>query len=227
MLTLTILGIQHEDFSVPFSLTEVAEAEVFVARNDELAELYQALRSDGSRRVVVLHGLGGIGKTQLAIEYMKRHRDDYSAIFWLNIKDADSLQQSFVKIAKQIIQHNSSAGRLSSLDLSQDFEGIITAVKAWWSLPNNSRWLLIYDNYDDPKLQDFQSPTAVDIQQYFPESYQGSIIITTRSSQVQIGHIIQIKKLRDRRNSLNIISNISKRNRFENGEYSIILEVYF
>jgi hypothetical protein len=45
--------------------------------------------------------IGGIGKTQLTVAYAKRHKDNYSAIFWLNIKDEeDSLKQSF---ANQLI----------------------------------------------------------------------------------------------------------------------------
>ncbi len=73
-----------------------------MARNTELVEIHKALGGDGSRHTVVLRGLGGIGKTQLAVAYAKRHKDSYSAIFWLNIKDEESLEQSFAKVAKQI-----------------------------------------------------------------------------------------------------------------------------
>jgi hypothetical protein len=99
---LTRPGHQREDFSVSFSLSNVSEVEHFVGRKKELAEIHRVLSSNGSRQVVVLHGLGGIGKTQLSITYAKRHKDDYSGIFWLNIKDKDSLKQCFVKVAKQI-----------------------------------------------------------------------------------------------------------------------------
>ena len=71
-----------------------------MARERELAEMRKILRSDGSRRAVVLHGLGGMGKTQLAIKYAKRHKNDYSAMFWLNIKDRDAVRQSFIRMAK-------------------------------------------------------------------------------------------------------------------------------
>jgi DNA replication protein DnaC len=49
--------------------------------------MHRRLKSDGSRRTVVLYGLSGIGKTKLSIAYAKRHKHNYSAIFWLNIKD--------------------------------------------------------------------------------------------------------------------------------------------
>lgn len=82
-----------------------------MAREDELARIHTALQGDGSRKVVVLHGLGGIGKTQLAIAYAKRHKDNYSAMFWLNIKDEDTLKQSFAKVPKQISRQYPSATR--------------------------------------------------------------------------------------------------------------------
>jgi ATP/maltotriose-dependent transcriptional regulator MalT len=178
-----------------------------VAREEELAEIHRALRGDG-RRTVVLHGLGGIGKTQLTVTYAKRHKDNYSAVFWLNIKDEASLKQSFAKAAKRILREHPSASQLSSIDIKGNLDGVIDAVKEWLSLRNNTRWLMIYDNYDNPRLAD---PTAVDIRQFLPESYQGSVIITTRSSQVKIGHSIRIRKLEDVRDSVKILSNASRR----------------
>ncbi|KAI1735480.1 hypothetical protein F4680DRAFT_306188 [Xylaria scruposa] len=204
-------GSQHEEFSVPFSLHGVPEIAHFVAREQELAEMRDRLQSDGSRRAVVLHGLGGMGKTQLAIEYMKRHKDNYSAVFWLNIKDENSLKQSFARIAHQIKRQHPSASRVSSLDIQESLDETIDAVKAWLSLPSNSRWLLVYDNYDNPKLPSNTDPTAINIQEYFPESYQGSIIITTRSSQVKIGHAIRMSKMENLRDSLDILLTTSKR----------------
>ncbi|KAH6704227.1 hypothetical protein BKA61DRAFT_702991, partial [Leptodontidium sp. MPI-SDFR-AT-0119] len=177
----------------------------------ELAEIHKALSCDGSRSTVILHCLGGIGKTQLAAAYAKRHKDSYSAIFWLNIKDEDSLKQSFVKVAKQILREHPSALQLSNVDTKENLGDVVDAVKAWLSLPNNTRWLMIYDNYDNPKLPGKTDPAAVDIRKYLPESYQGSIIITTRSSHVKNGHVIYVRKLEEVRDSLEILSNASRR----------------
>jgi hypothetical protein len=57
---LTRIGTKREDFSVVFSLSNVSETEQFVAREEELAEIHRTLSGDGSRHIVVLHGLGGI-----------------------------------------------------------------------------------------------------------------------------------------------------------------------
>lgn len=97
---LTRIGIRHKDFLVAFSLSNVSKIEHFVVREEELAEMHKTLSGDGSCRTIVLHGLRGIGKTQLTVVYTKRHKDNYSAVFWLNIKDEDSLRQSFAKVAK-------------------------------------------------------------------------------------------------------------------------------
>jgi hypothetical protein len=61
-------------------------------------------------------------------------------------------------------------------------------------------------------------PAAVDISKFLPESYQGSVIITTRSSQAKIGYPIRIKKLENVHNSLKILSNISRREELINSE---------
>jgi hypothetical protein len=167
----------------------------------------------------VLHGLGGIGKTQLSIAYAKRYKNSYSAIFWLNIKDELSVKQSFVNIAKQILRQYPMTNRLSEVK-EQDLDGLIHAVKAWLSLPDNTRWLMIYDNYDNPKVPGNNDPTMVDIRKYLPETYQGSIIITTRSSQVKIGHAIKIRKLRNIDDSLEILSTTSGREALKNGKYA-------
>jgi hypothetical protein len=189
--------MKREDFSVAFSLSNISDIEHFVAREEELAKMHTKLSGDGSRRTVILHGLGGIGKTQLSIAFAKRHKDSYSAIFWLNIKDENSLKQSFTRIAKQILREHPSASRLSNLDTNENPDEVVDVIKAWLSLPNNTRWLMIYDNYDNPKLPGNTDPAAVDIRKFLPESYQGSVIITTRLSQVKIGYCIQISKLKN------------------------------
>ncbi|KAH7029604.1 kinesin light chain 1 [Microdochium trichocladiopsis] len=206
------LGTYDNNFLISFNLSGVPETPHFVARDGEVAEMRRMLCSDGSRCTVILHGLGGIGKTQLAATYLKRYRDEYSAIFWLNIKDEASIQQSFARIATQILEQNPDVGSLKGLNMLQDHDKIIQAVKAWLSLPGNTRWLIVSDNYDNPKLPGRVTDTAVDIHQFLPMAYQGSIIVTTRLSQVDIGHQIRIEKLKSDCESLQILSRASGRN---------------
>jgi hypothetical protein len=89
-------------FSIPFSLLKVPEVQHFVAREEELAQIHHLLSVSSGRRTVVIHSLGGMGKTQLAVEYAKRHRPEYSAIFWLEARDEASLKQGFAQVARRI-----------------------------------------------------------------------------------------------------------------------------
>lgn len=56
----------------------------------------------GRRRVVVVHGLGGIGKTQLAVEFARTHQRQFSAVFWLDGSSEASVKQSFVDIVSRL-----------------------------------------------------------------------------------------------------------------------------
>jgi hypothetical protein len=68
---------------------------------------------------------------------------------------------------------------------------------------------MIYNNYNNPELPGNIDPITIDIRKFLPELYQGSILIITRLSQVIFSHPIQIRKLQDIYNSLQILSNTS------------------
>lgn len=204
----------EQDFSIPFSLSEVPEIEHFVGREGELAKIKEAFQGDGSHReTVLLQGLGGIGKTQLAAEYVKQQRDAHPAIFWLNGKSEDALKQSFKNMAKRLSDHFPSSTLLRTAAESKDADQVAGAMKRWLSLKGNSQWLLVFDNVDNPKLPGIKDPQAYNIKSYFPEAHQGFILITTRSSQLRIGTSIPIpvKKLQNVRESIAILSHMSDR----------------
>lgn len=72
------------------------------------------------RRAVVRHGLGGIGKTQLAIEYAHRHRKDYSTSVWLDARDETAINQSFARLAERILSYDPLVNDISIAVKSQD-----------------------------------------------------------------------------------------------------------
>ena len=207
-----------ETFSVGFSLLEAPETEHFVARREELGEIHKTLSGGGNRRTAVLHGLGGIGKTQLAVAYAKRHKADHSAIFWLNSNDEDSLRQSFARMARRILKELPLASRLNAINEDSTPEEVVDAVKCWLDNPENTQRLMVYDNYDNPKVRGNKDPKALDLRPFLPEADHGSIIVTTRSSQVKFGHCIKISKLEDMRDCLEILSHTSGRGNAGDGE---------
>jgi ATP/maltotriose-dependent transcriptional regulator MalT len=214
---LTGLGVDFEQYTVGLNLTSFPEAVQFVAREKELSKIHALLQDHNSRSCIVLHGLGGIGKTQLAITYARRHKEKYTAIFWLNANDEDSLKLSFRDIAQKALSYHPSTSALLSVDQDKDLDQVVYAVKAWLDLQENSRWLMIYDNYDNPKIPGNPERSAVDIRQFLPQSDHGSIIITTRSSQVRQGKRIHVQKLLDIREGLKSVSNMSRRKGIEKG----------
>lgn len=92
--------------------------------------MHQILHGHSTRSIVVLHGLGGIGKTQLCLAYAIRHEEEFSAIFWLNASDNDSLRLSFRAVAQHVLKYQPSTSLLTSIDLD-DLEQVVHAVKAW------------------------------------------------------------------------------------------------
>jgi hypothetical protein len=209
-MKLTGTGVDFEQFAVGLNLASFPEAAQFVAREKELSKMHELLHDHSNRTCVVLYGLGGIGKTQLAIEYIRRHKEKYTAIFWLNTNNQDSLKLSFRDVAQQVLKYHPSTSLLAGVDLD-DLDQVVYAVKAWLDLQKNTRWLMIYDNYDNPKTPGNLDRSAVDVRQFLPRSDQGSIIITTRSSRVSQGRRVHIQKLLDVKEGFEILSNTSGR----------------
>jgi hypothetical protein len=107
-----------------------------------------------------------------------------------------------------VIFHESNTLAARSAD---DEKLKIDHVRRWLSKPGNDRWLLIFDNYDDPYLPGILSPTGYDIRSFFPTSFQGSIIITSRSQKLTFSKQLRLPKLNDIYTSVFILSQRSGR----------------
>ena len=184
------------DFMLTFSLPGAPEIDSFVGRHPELQQIESALGTVGqSRKIVVLQGLGGMGKTQLSIQYAKGHQQDYSAILWLNGQDEATLQQSFGVAAKRLAAQYPSSAKWRQAIGSTDTSQAMEALQLWLDNPENTRWLLIFDNVDDPLIPGVRDG-AYNIQSYFPK-HHGHILVTTRSAQLRIGKTLAIKPVNE------------------------------
>src|SRR5947209_16292254 len=122
----------------------------FTGRGGILTVLHDALIA---RHTVALtqaiSGLGGIGKTQVAIEYIYRYQHNYDTILWANAGSRDRVLLDFALIAKQ-------------LDLpaknENDQNRMVAAVMKW--LTTNTKWLLVLDSIDDLSIASEFIPTA-------------------------------------------------------------------
>lgn len=139
------------NFSLPFSLSGVPEIEKFV---EELTKMKKVFQGDGSqRKIVILYGLGGIGKIQLAIAFTKEETNNYSAIFWLNGKNKDTLKYSFAGMEKLLHNENTSSPLLTTAVKEKSAGQIVEAIPKGLSIRENTRWILVFDNVDKPKTR--------------------------------------------------------------------------
>lgn len=189
------------------------DATSFVGRETELAQLCEWLTpqlSPSSQNVVAISGMGGLGKTQLSLAFARQYQATYSSVLWLNAKDEPALRQDFVALSRRLFPNPSQV--LGSSSDQQEEERAVHQVRQWLSEDGNDRWLVLLDNYDDPKLPGLKSETGFDVRQYFPFRSQGSILITTRSTRLTFAKSLKLQKLQSVEECVAILSERSGRN---------------
>lgn len=181
-------------FDLPFDLTTVPVIEDFLGRQDELDQLWQFLQQTGSqsRKVAILHGLGGIGKTQLAIRFARDHKHDFTAIFWLSGKDRGTLLRSLSSIFPRVPGPSQNTEAVNEEEVEQRARHVLH----WLALEGNSRWLIIFDNIDQYSPVNSATGDAYDIGEFFPAADHGSILMTSRLQRLtELGKSFPIHRL--------------------------------
>ena len=141
-------------------------------------------------------GLGGIGKTQLALAYIRKHQEAYSAILWLNGNSKDTLLQSLAAFLKHIPTRHSLEPLGGGTPYAPDVEAEANAVLRWLALRGNRQWLMVIDNVDRECQPDNKDPQAYDLSSFFPPADHGSLLITTRlASLTEVGTSTEVGRL--------------------------------
>lgn len=167
-----------------FMVSGRAQNHEFYGRQDILTQIDEKffpigalVEESGQTRLrsCVICGIGGIGKTEVATEYVFSSRDKFDAVFWVNADTPEKLSLGFTEMSRALGLEDESAPK----DETESRE----MVKGWLSKPilaanqgtpkanDEASWLLILDNADDPDI----------LYDFWPDTGTGCVIVTSRN----------------------------------------------
>ncbi|PSN58820.1 hypothetical protein BS50DRAFT_344740, partial [Corynespora cassiicola Philippines] len=158
-------------FAVPASTVGT-----YTERDSLSAEVDEKLRvrhqNASVPHALAIYGLGGAGKTQLALKYAESHRTEYNPILWIDARDEESVRSSYERCASEL-ELPVDRGATQSAKLAD--APAVQAVLRWLRARKDTddRWLVIFDNVDD---------LSWGIKGILPRGSQGSIITTSQDS---------------------------------------------
>lgn len=129
---------------------------LFTGREEFMFEVHRNLISN---RIVIINGMSGLGKTQIAKQYAYSYEKQYEGIYWINANDKAQLITEYRLIAS-----------LLQLCENEEDQVVIERIKNYFE--NSKKYLLVYDNADDIDINE--------LQEYLPRK-QAKIIITTKN----------------------------------------------
>jgi hypothetical protein len=123
-------------------------------------------------RALAIHGLGGCGKTQLALKYIEDHKAEYRTVLWIDAKDETTTRSSFERCAYDL-QLGVDFNQAENSKL--DDHPAVRAVFQWLGRQDEieENWLMIFDNADD---------VTWGLKQVIPRGSHGSVLITSQDT---------------------------------------------
>nr|WP_275424889.1 FxSxx-COOH system tetratricopeptide repeat protein [Streptomyces sp. SID13726] len=141
----------------------------FTGREELLEALEESLLANPVTAALpqALHGMGGIGKSQLALEYVYRYATNYDLVWWIPAEQPALIRQAFVELAERL---QVSVSSMASTAIPAVLEALRTGIPY-------GNWLLVFDNADSPEA----------IQDCFPSRFEGgpagAVLVTSRNPQ--------------------------------------------
>ncbi|MCO8305009.1 FxSxx-COOH system tetratricopeptide repeat protein [Streptomyces sp. RKCA744] len=137
----------------------------FTGRQSLLDTLHERLRSEGTAAVLpeALHGLGGVGKSQIALEYVHQHAADYDAVWWIPAERPEQIRQALVQLADRLGLH-------AGMEANTAVPSVLDALRTGRPCRD---WLLVFDNAEELET----------VRPFFPSGGPGRILVTSRNAQ--------------------------------------------
>ena len=167
----------HYSWNIPYDRNAV-----FSGRDQHLNELHTKFTSAQARSTIIIQaitGMGGIGKTQIAIEYAYRNSNIYRYILWVNAAKREILINDFEQLAIRL---------KLPVQIAQDPSKVVDIVKNW--LSNQQDWLFILDNVDDIEM----------LHEFLPTRNQtnGHLLLTTQERYLgTFADMLHVQKMND------------------------------
>ncbi|WP_308436426.1 FxSxx-COOH system tetratricopeptide repeat protein [Lentzea cavernae] len=135
----------------------------FTGREELLEQLSKRLTAGGATAVLpsALHGMGGIGKTQMATEYIYRHLQDYDLIWWIEAARPTQIRAGLTELARQL-------GLPGAAEANIAVPAVREALRVGRPF---RRWLLVFDAAESPE----------EVRPFFPANGSGEVLITSRN----------------------------------------------
>ncbi|KAI3190748.1 hypothetical protein CBS147311_9727 [Penicillium roqueforti] len=166
-------GKDRRHWMIPF-----ARNPRFVGRQQEIDHLENFISKSSGPNKIAIHGLGGIGKTQIALElaYRMREKNPECSIFWIPCTNYESVEQTYLNIALAL--------GISSAEPAKAKE----QVKVHLSQASAGKWLLVFDNADDMEMwiKPEGSTNAPPLKNFLPRSENGHILFTSRNRKLAV-----------------------------------------
>ncbi|OJJ98904.1 hypothetical protein ASPACDRAFT_53097 [Aspergillus aculeatus ATCC 16872] len=147
----------------------------FVGRRKEIQELEDSISAPDGPRKLAITGLGGVGKTQIALQlaYRMRDREPECSVFWIPCTSYKAVEQAFMSIASLVGLQNVEPAEVKQ------------RLQAYFS-QTDKRWILIFDNADEMNMWIKGSPSAPPLKDIIPQSENGHVLFTSRNRRLAL-----------------------------------------
>jgi tetratricopeptide (TPR) repeat protein len=181
------------NFEGHFSNSSLRPVANYVTRpklQQKIKEQLDAVPGDAEQdtRILVIYGLGGTGKSQLALNFGCTCRQVYAAVFWIEAGQKETIERDY------LLMYRLFFGGLLAGSKPPTVEEVVMMVKSWFH-GKSGRSLVIFDSADT--IDEPGDASYVDLQYFLPDAPSVDVIITTRSSQAQVMTALEAVEVAD------------------------------